>query len=146
MAKRPRTTPQQAIERRKQRIEDQIKFFDEQLMRGVTMTARSRLRLAAMILRDRVVVNISRPVVKVRGKRSRRIQVDPRSRSKPGEFPHAETTRLMKSIFYQVEGNRAIVGTPLGYGLILEVKRQRSFLVRTLNEMIPTLRRIMAAQ
>jgi hypothetical protein len=36
-----------------------------------------------------------------------------------------------------------MIGTPLAYGLILETRMNRSFLVRTHREFLPTFRRIM---
>jgi len=93
--------------------------------------------VAVVFLQDAIVKNISVPVVKkiVNG---RTIVT---KRSKPGEFPRADTTQLMKTIFNDVVdyGNGVIhgyVGTPLGYGLELETLKQRQFLTRTLNEEI----------
>lgn len=70
----------------------------------------------------------------------RKTVVDPESRSKPGEFPRADTTLLLKSIFLEGPewtGETTVecrVGMPLDYGVRLELQMQRSFLVRTLNE------------
>ncbi len=95
-----------------------------------------RVRIAGQLLRDAVVVNLSRPVRKYTGPRSGRVQVDPESRSKEGEFPRADTTRLMKSIYARhiPELATSRIGTNLGYGVILEVSLERSFLRRTLRE------------
>ena len=69
-------------------------------------------------------------------------------RSKPGEFPHAETTQLLKTIFGEVRQTArgvwdGFIGTPLSYGLILEIKMNRSFLVRSLNEERGNIKRIL---
>ena len=125
----------------------QLKWYGNEVKRNIKIGMTTRLRLAAQLLRDQVVRNISRPVRKYKGPRSKRIQVDPDSRSKPGEFPKADTTRLMKDIFWELRGkDRAIVGTSLDYGLILETRMNRSFLMRTLREMQPALRKILATE
>lgn len=73
--------------------------------------------------------------------------------SVPGEFPHLDTGRLRKSIFYRVEPTgkhvskigykekRLIVGTTLKYGLYHEYVTGRSFLRRTFREEQAWLRR-----
>jgi len=138
-------TPEQqaaGLARRSERYGARVQWYGRQVRDNVRMTAARRIQLVGQLLRDKVVINLSTPVRKYKGPRSKRIQVDPASRSKPGGFPHAETTRLMKDIFYEMEPKAAggtvaaaaIVGTTLDYGLILETKRDRSFLVRTLNE------------
>jgi len=60
-------------------------------------------------------------------------------RSKPGEYPRADTGLLSKSIFSEVKrvgrySYKGYVGTPLDYGLILEWTLNRSFLLRTYME------------
>ena len=63
------------------------------------------------------------------------------------EFPKADTTQLMKTIFnvIEVRGNiiEGHIGTPMDYGLILEVKLDRSFLKRTLLEESSSIKRIL---
>lgn len=113
------------------------------------MTMEQRLRLAVDHVRNKVVRNISRPVTKTRvtlpgGGSYTRVT----NRSKPGEFPKADTTLLMKSIFGSVEQTgdmqyNGYVGMPLMYGLILEVRMNRSFLVRTLNDERATITRLL---
>jgi len=139
-------TPEQqaaALTARRQRFDIRLQWFGDRVAQNVQIGMRTRLRIAAQMLRDAVVINLSTPVHKRRGRRSRRIVVDPSSRSKPGEFPRADTTRLMKDIYFETEVDRAIVGTTLDYGLVLEVRRNRSFLRRTLNELAPTINRIL---
>lgn len=130
--------------RRRESTAAKVEWYGQQVERGITMGMRTRLNLAAQLLKDQVKVNISRPVHKYAGSRSGTIQVDPDSRSKPGEYPKQETSRLMNSIFHKVvNDHEAIVGTPLGYGLLLETRMDRSFLRRTLREQMPQIRRIL---
>lgn len=143
------TPQQQAAGKAKRlvRFSNRVQWFDQQVAQGLTLTVRARVTLAVQLLRDKVVINISDPVSKYRARG--RTRVDPNSRSKPGEFPKADTTRLMKDIFWRVDDRGkeivGIVGTTLDYGLILETKMQRSFLVRTLNEMRGQLTHILTA-
>lgn len=134
--------------RREARFTARILWFGDQVNRGIKLSMRQRIQLAVQLLRDKVVINLSKPVHKYVGP-SGRTRVDPNSRSKRGEFPRADTTRLMKDIFSRVdERGSEIVGsvaTTLDYGLILETKRDRSFLVRTLNEISGPLTRILTA-
>lgn len=146
-------TPEQqaaALIARRLRFETRIQWLGDQVQQGITMTMRARVRLAAQLVRDKVVINLSTPVRKIQGRGSRsgrytRMRVDPASRSRPGQFPRADTTRLMKDIFYEqgASGMHAIVGTTLDYGLILETIMNRSFLRRTLAEMQPDLTRLL---
>jgi len=138
--------------------------FLKKANKAVKLTLQQRVTLAANYLRDQVVRNLSTPVEKIvtkklkvvkgkdgqeRLKLTYRVKVDPKSRSKPGEFPRADTTLLMKSIFYDVKevgpgSFEAKVGTALDYGLILEISEEldRSFLVRTLNKEAATVTQI----
>ncbi len=122
---------------RKHRVEVKVQLFIDRVMREKTITVANRVKLAGNFLRDMVVANLARPVFKRKGVRSGRTVVDPASRSVPGEFPRADTTRLVKSIFHHHDPQRveSRIGTPLKYGLILETRMDRSFLRRTLNEM-----------
>jgi hypothetical protein len=100
------------------------------------MTMHLRVTVATLYMRDRIVRNISVPVTKVDG-----VVMD---RSRPGQFPKADTTHLMKTIFHHVRSHRTgvdgFVGTPLDYGLVLETKMNRSFLRKTLVREWPRLR------
>ena len=110
------------------------------------MNMRQRLQLAGQLLRDRVVINISRPVTKTRrvGGRGGGSRIVVTNRSRPGEFPKADMTRLMKDVFFRFEDEETVVvGVSLDYGLILETRMDRSFLVRTLNELRPAIIRIL---
>ena len=114
----------------------EIQWFIRAVCDKIAMSMKQRVRIATELVKNRVVQNISTPVTKGTGPRGGRVITN---RSSPGEFPHAETTQLMKTIFGEVreEGSgdfNGYVGTPLDYGLILEVRMERSFLRRTLED------------
>ncbi len=140
--------------RRGARAEARITWFRERLEKGLKVSLRQRVKVAVQFLEDRIRQNVSRPVTKTkrqRGKATGNPPVKAGSRSKPGEFPKAETTQLMKTLFHDVSAANApggpvgFVGTPLDYGLILETKMKRSFLRRTLNEEMTKVRTILTA-
>jgi hypothetical protein len=111
-------------------------WFIKEVSDKISLTMLERTRIATNFVMSKVIRNISTAVTKGTGPRGGRVVTN---RSKSGEFPHAETTQLMKTIFSDVrefgDGScEGYVGTPLPYGLILEVRMGRSFLVRTLNE------------
>lgn len=132
--------------RRGQRTDVEVQWFIRQVQQRVTLHMRSRVTIAAEYLKSKVVRNISRPVTKLTGPRGGRVVTN---RSKPGEFPKAETSQLMRTIFADVKGHGdtvdAYVGTPLDYGLILETspRLDRSFLRRTFNEEQSNIKRIL---
>jgi hypothetical protein len=131
--------------RREQRFSARVTWLGDRLLQGLQLTMQQRVRVAAQLLRDKIVINLAQPVRKY--KVGGRTVVDPASRSKPGEFPRADTTRLMKDIFYEMRSAgaiiTAIVGTSLMYGVRLELEMDRSFLRRTLYEFEPTIRMIL---
>jgi len=133
-----------AVQARVERWEKNV----EPLLRTVAFSLRQRVTMAAEHVRNKVVVNISRPVTKYTGKVSGRIQVT--NRSKRGEFPKADTTMLLKSIFKDVQEIapnviEGYVGMPLDYGAILETNPtlDRKFLTRTLFEEMGTVTKIL---
>lgn len=111
-----------------------LEWYIENVANVIEMALEQRVRLATHYLKNKIVNNIGTPVSRV-GKRV--VQ-----RSKPGEFPRADTTQLMRTIFDDVrvidkkKTVEGYVGTPLDYGAILETseKLDRSYLVRTLKE------------
>ena len=114
-----------------------IEWFIKEVSQTVSISMRNRVKLATDFVKNRVVMNISRPVTKTKGKKSGRIVVS--NRSKKGEFPKADTVQLLRSIFGVVKKSSkgvydGYIGTPLHYGLILETKMDRSFLKKTLLE------------
>ena len=125
--------------------EVRIEWFTENVSNKVAMSFRQRMNMATQHLKDKVVRNISTPVIKGTGPRGGRVVT---GRSKPGEYPHADTKQLLKTIFQEVREVspgviEGYVVTPLDYGLILETRMDRSFLVRTLNEELGVLRQML---
>lgn len=137
-----------------------VRWFIDEVCQQVRIPLKARVKLATTYLMNKVVLNLSTPVRKIvtysmhskvvggKAKLVSRVRVDPASRSRPGEFPRADTTQLMRTIFtdYQEPETGAFagfVGTPLDYGLVLEIRKQRSFLVRTLNEERPNIMKIL---
>lgn len=110
---------------------DKTKWFIDHVSATVQRTVRQRVRLATEYLKNRVVVNISRPVTKRLIGRT----VIVTNRSKPGEFPKADTTRLMKDIstHYSTDGHTGYVYFTVDYGLNLELAMNRSFMVKSFN-------------
>lgn len=125
---------------------DRIEWYIKEVSDKIEMTMEQRVKLATHFVKDKVVRNISRPVTKVKTSGGKTRATD---RSKPGEFPKADTTMLMKTIFEDYRNERngptGYIGTPLDYGAILEtsVRLNRSFLLRTLREEGPTITRIL---
>jgi len=115
--------------------EVEIQSFVEEVSKRVNMTLRQRVTTVAAFLQGQVVKGISVPVTKeVVGRRTRVTE-----RSKPGEYPRADTTQLMKSIFWDVTEDvpgviLGHVGTPVWYSLPLELMMERQFMTRALEE------------
>ena len=129
-----------------QRADVRLQWFINDVLNKVNLPLKQRTMLATEVLRRTVVQNISRPVMKAKSKQTGRIVIT--DRSKPGEFPKADTTLLMKTIFGETRNVSegvydGYVGTPIDYGLRLELHMDRSFLRRTFNDMLPTITRIL---
>lgn len=130
----------------------QDEWFIDEAVAGVNLTARQRVVLATEWLRNKTVLNISVPVVKeVRTRRDGGQQTVVTERSKPGEYPRADTTLLRKSIFGVVQEPElgifdGFVGTPVDYGVRLELQINRSFLLRTFVEEKPQLLKILTSE
>jgi len=123
-----------------------IEWYIKEVSNTIKLTMKQRVTYATHLLKDRVVRNISTLVVKSIGPRGGRVVT---GRSVAGEFPHADTTQLLKTIFEEVRevspgAYEGYVGTPLDYGLILETRMNRSFLVRTLYESVDSIRSILS--
>lgn len=114
-------------------------WFIKEVHQAISLTLKQRTVLGTEYLKDQMVKNLS---VAVDRDKSGRVTV----RSKPGEFPRAETTQLLKTIFTDYEHaedgsySEGYVGSPLDYSLILETQMNRSFFVRTLDEEIQAIR------
>ncbi len=121
-----------------------FEWFDKEVSSKIELTLRQRMGLVVQLLESKVVTNIGRPVTKSKGPRGGTVVTN---RSKRGEFPKLDTSQLQKTIFKDVrkvgKGIEGYVGTPLDYGLILEVKLDRSFLVRSLNSEKGKIKRIL---
>lgn len=133
--------------------EAKTQWFIDEVSNTVRMSLRARVRLATELVKNRIIRNISRPVTKTivaqpSGKRWRTAVVVS-NRSKPGEFPKADTTQLLKTVFsaYTEDADGGIytghVGTPIDYGVILELEMDRAFLTRTLRESYSDVLRIL---
>lgn len=115
----------------------------ENIKNKIAIPIGNRVKIATEMLRSQVVENISIPVdvgTNAQG------HVVVTQRSLPGEYPRAETTKLMKTIFGEVIEEPAgtftgYVGTPLDYGFRLETdtKLDRRYLTRTYWEMYTTI-------
>lgn len=128
-----------------------VEWLLQNVVQKLDLTFEQRVRLAVGHLQDKVVRNIAKPVGKGKSVRSGRIVVT--ERSKPGEYPRADTTLLMKSIIGEVRRERdgswgGYVGTPLDYGLVLETSERldRGFLVRTLQEQAGVITRFLVGR
>lgn len=119
-----------------------VKWHGEIVRRSLQLNVQQRLLVVGTLLRGQVAQNISIPVVKQSGARGRLVVTE---RSKPGEFPRAETRDLSKGIFLEELPSEVRIGTLFDYGVILELKMDRSFLVRTLNEKTVDIIKIMTA-
>lgn len=137
-----------ARERRIARWTVRVEWLGDRLRRNIRMGMEQRLKVTAQLLRDRVVINISIPVVKERRKIGGKTVTVVTERSKPGEYPRADTTRLMKDIFWELrpEEQSARVGSTLHYAIPLELRMNRSFLRRTLFETQNQLGLILASE
>lgn len=125
-----------AVEARDRRIlrwGARVEYLGQRWQKNFKMTVKARLMLVGQLLRDRIVINIAIPVTKYRNNRG---TISVTDRSKPGEYPRADTTRLMKDVFWKLMDNEreVRVGTTLDYGFILETQANRSFLLRTFRE------------
>ena len=125
----------------------ELQDFSREVAARVDLTMKQRVTLATRFIKNKVVNNISKAVTVGVGPRGGRVVTD---RSQPGDFPRAETSQLMRSIFGETDdlGDGRVdgyVGTTLDYGFILEVHMDRSFLVRTLDEEINNVRNMLGA-
>ena len=131
-----------AVKRAKERRSGQVvkdrerdAWFIDHVSKVATLSAAQRVNLGMQYLQSKIAKNISVPVIKTISSKNGISRTVVTGRSKPGEFPRADTTMLMKSIFSGVswKGDTfdGFVGTPIDYGVILEMKMDRSFLRRT---------------
>lgn len=113
----------------------EIQSFVDEVSKRIDLTLKQRVTVAVGFLQDQIVKNISVPVTKVViGGRTRVTE-----RSKRGEYPRADTTTLLRSVFWDVKEDQpgriqGFVGTPIGYAIPLELMMDRRFMTRTLDE------------
>lgn len=127
------------------RVELRQEWFVQQVLAHTSMTIRQRAMVGADYLRSRIVRNISKSVHENIG------GVDMVVRSAPGEYPRADTTTLMKSIFTDMKSYgpmvwEGYVGTPVYYSISLELFMDRSFLRRTFLEEFETLKAVVTGR
>ena len=148
-----------ARQRRMVRFNTRLEWFGNRVRNNVRIGMVARLKATGQLLRDAIVINISIPVEFYfriwkttdpdTGRQRTVRQKVVTKRSKKGEYPRADTTRLMKDIFWEIHEEHSLVrvGTTLDYGLWLEttVPLQRSFIRRTLFERISQLGVILAS-
>jgi hypothetical protein len=109
-------------------------WFTEEVKTTVAGTLRKRGDTAADHLKKKIVRNLSQSG-----------GIKGLTRSLPGQFPREQTSALKNSITVETSSTGSVtelsVGTPLFYGVVLETRRNRSFLLRTFNEEVASLRR-----
>ncbi len=146
-------TPNQAVidaktrrARRARGDAGRLDWFADEVLSTISQTVEKRVKIAAEYLKSKIVRNISKPVKWHSGPKGGRVVTE---RSLPEEFPRADFTHLKNTIFTHTArvGNHvydAYIGTPLDYGVILELKLNRSFLRRTLNEERATIQKMLS--
>lgn len=119
--------------------EARLDWYGDQVKRTVFEVSRRRVVAAVAYFKKRVISNLSVPVGTITGPRGGITKI----RSKPGEFPRKDTGELIRTLdsgIVILPGGiwDGWVGTPLDYGLYLEVGTRkmaaRPWLTRTLYE------------
>ncbi len=123
----------------------ETKWHTSKVQRALGTGMRKRLAVAAAVVQSAVVKNISQPVTKGSGPRGGQVILN---RSRAGQYPKADTTQLLKSVFSgvdkDVKGDEiGFVGIPLHYGLILETRMDRLLLVASMLEKASEIRQIL---
>lgn len=135
------------------RIDTKLKWYGEKIAKGLKVEMSNRLTVIGGLLRDRIRAHISIPVGYIIGPRG---GIKITERSKPGEHPRTQAAlpeggRLIESIFSRKLSPLWVrVGTTLDYGMYLEIGTRnmapRPYILRTLLEQIPAIRRIVQAR
>ena len=120
----------------------QTQWFIKEVTDHVNITMRQRMGIVTGFLKNKTILNIKKPVTRVAGTVIR---------SKPGEFPRADTTQLMRTLISEVKTVSpgiadGFVGSPMSYSLILEQKLDRRFLSRTLFEELQNVKKILVGK
>ena len=115
-----------------------MRFDFGKLTGKLERTMKARLNRAGSELRRHVVQKISEGRTRVDGP------------SEPGTPPHQNTATLKRSIFHEVVGLTAIVGTTVDYGQYLEEGNSRMaarpYLRPSLDEMQPRIKKILSGK
>jgi hypothetical protein len=109
-----------------------VKWYGGKVRKELSDEMNRRLRLVGERLASKVRRNISTSTRSA-------------GPSAPGEFPHADTGNLRKSIVYdhRPEFNEVDVGSAVEYAEYLEHNMHREFLTRTLEEELPMIKSIL---
>lgn len=122
-----------------------VKFYTREFISRVDSVMKKRVGLATSLLKGKVIFNIGIPVERITGPKGG-VKV---IRSEPGEYPRKDTGLLVATMMHGVKSSPGVsegyVGTPLDYGVELEVKMNRSFLKRTLAENAGVIKGILTA-
>ena len=109
-----------------------LDWYGKTVWKRIDQEIGQRVGLATSFLKRKVLFNISVPVKVTVGPKGGVIK----ERSKPGEFPRRDFALLSGTMMSGVERvtpgvYEGYVGTPLDYGVKLEIEMNRSFLLRT---------------
>ena len=121
-----------------------LDWFGKQVYARIDQEIGRRVGVATSLLRKRILFNISLPVKRTIGPKGGTVV----ERSKPGEFPRRDTALLMGTMMSGVARvtpgvHEGYVGTPLDYGVLLEMRMDRSFLLRTFFQELGTVQAIL---
>lgn len=116
-----------------------VNWFGSQVTRSLQEQTLLKLGRAGKFVRDKTRANISIDV--------ERLPSGNVIRSKPGEFPRRDTTRLYRTLRHNLYTRtlEVRVESPEPYALTLEQNLDRAFLTRTLREELPAVRTIMTS-
>ena len=134
-----------------------VQWNSNKLAQEIVTGMAKRMALLGEHMKGAHMRKLSKPVVKITkarrrtttrgGKGSTYTYAVPSSRSKPGEYPRAETGLLMKSIQADTDvtpaGITLKVGTTSKYGAELELKAGRLGLRATMIENIPVIKKVL---
>jgi hypothetical protein len=90
-------------------------------------------------IRDTLATNVAAAGVQLKGAMQQNIAIQGPPRSVPGESPHKDSGDLYASVAVNgpvVQGDLIVagVGSPLPYGVILELQMNRPWMVKSLRE------------
>ncbi len=117
-------------------------WFIKRTTDQIDSALRNRMEDTVVLLKNKTISNISKPVVRIAGVVER---------SSPGEFPRADTLQLKTTLITEVKDVSpgivdGFVGSPMSYSLILEQRLDRRFLSRTLFEELQNVKKILVGK